>query len=59
MGLIYLDTCLLIYAFESDSVFGQRVRKAMQGEPAGRFAISLLVKFECLVAPMKSGNTVL
>ncbi len=35
MGLIYLDTCLLIYAFEQDPVHGNRVRKALAKEPAG------------------------
>lgn len=59
MGLIYLDTCLLIYVFEDHPEFGSRVRKALAREPAERFAISPLVKFECLVAPIKSGNLIL
>jgi len=59
MGLIYLDSCLVIYAFENDAVFGRRVRQALARERAERFAISPLVKFECLVGPMRSGNLVL
>lgn len=59
MGLIYLDSCLVIYAFENDVVFGERVRQALAREPAHRFAISPLVRFECLVGPMRSGNLVL
>lgn len=59
MGLIYLDTCLVIYAFETDTVFGERVKQRLAREPAERFAISPLVKFECLVGPMQSGNLVL
>ncbi len=56
MGLIYLDTCLLIYAFERHPAHGERVRRALAAEPAERFAISPLVQFECLVAPMRDGN---
>lgn len=59
MGLIYLDTCLLVYAFERDPVFGDRVRSALAAVSDHRFAISPLVKFECLVGPMRSGNLVL
>ncbi len=56
MGLIYLDTCLLIYAFERHPEYGERVRQALAAESADRFAISPLVQFECLVAPMRDGN---
>ncbi len=59
MGLIYLDTCLLIYLIEAHPVFGERVRGALERESRARFSISPLVKFECLVAPMRSGNLVL
>lgn len=60
MGLIYLDTCVVIYAFEGDSKFGDTVRKALKrAASAHRFAISPLVKLECLVAPMRSGNLLL
>lgn len=59
MALIYIDSCLLIYAFESDPIFGDRTRRALATQPSECFAISPLVKFECLVAPMRSGNLVL
>lgn len=59
MGLIYLDTCLVIYAFENDPVFGARTRAALAASSTQQFAISPLVKFECLVGPMRSGNLVL
>jgi len=35
---------------------GERVRRALAAEPAERFAISPLVQFECLVAPMRDGD---
>lgn len=59
MGLIYLDTCVLVYAIERHATFGSRVLAALANQSAGRFAISPLVKFECLVAPMRTGNLVL
>ena len=59
MGLIYLDTCLLIYAAERDPIFGESTLAALASESDGRFAISPLVKLECLVKPIKSGDLVL
>ena len=59
MGLIYLDTCLLIYATERDPVFGERTLAALAAKPDARFAISPLVKLECLVKPIKNGDLVL
>ncbi|MDP1527441.1 MAG: type II toxin-antitoxin system VapC family toxin [Rhodocyclaceae bacterium] len=59
MGLIYLDACLLIYAAERDPVFGQRILAALASEPDARFAISPLVKLECLVKPIRDGDVVL
>lgn len=56
MGLIYLDACLLIHAFERHPQFGARVRAALAAEPPERLAISPLVMLECLVAPMGDGN---
>lgn len=49
MGLIYLDSCLLIYAIERDPNFGQQIRDALTQETENEFAISPLVKLECLV----------
>ncbi|MBN8727148.1 MAG: type II toxin-antitoxin system VapC family toxin [Xanthomonadales bacterium] len=59
MGLIYLDTCLLVYAIEGHPEFGARVLEALSAEPPGRYAITPLVKLECLAAPMRTGNLVL
>ena len=59
MGLIYLDSCLVIYAFENHPRWGEVARAALAREAPERFAISPLVMLECLVAPMRSGNLVL
>lgn len=59
MGVIYLDSCLLVYAVEDDPVFGpttkQRLAQAADTEDAV-LAISPLVRLECLVGPMRSGD---
>ena len=59
MGLIYLDTCIVIYAFEDDGARGSRIRTRLGDEREHQFAISPLVRLECLVAPMGTGNLVL
>ncbi|MBI1906264.1 MAG: type II toxin-antitoxin system VapC family toxin [Rhodocyclales bacterium] len=59
MGLIYLDTCLLIYAIENDPERADKVRAALAGAPADRFAASSLVRLECLVKPMRTGDLLL
>lgn len=59
MGLTYIDSCLLIYLVEEHPIFGPRMKSAMAEDPAARFAISPLVKLECLVAPLKRGDPVL
>lgn len=62
MGVIYLDSCLLVYAIEDDPVFGaatkQRLARAADTDDA-MLAISPLVRLECLVGPMKSGDRAL
>ena len=57
MGLIYLDSCLLVYVIEEHPAFGKPVRKAVDANSEIEFAISPLVKLECLVKPIASGNT--
>jgi uncharacterized protein len=59
MGLIYLDSCLLIYAIENHPAWAARLRKIMAKQAAQGFAISPLVKLECLVKPMKTGDLAL
>ncbi len=56
MGLIYLDACLLIYAIEDHPVWARDVRSALKSEPDARFAVSPLIKMECLVKPLKTGD---
>ncbi len=56
MGLIYLDACLLIYAIEDHPVWAFDVRTALKNEPNARFAVSPLIKMECLVKPLKTGD---
>lgn len=59
MGLIYVDTCLLIYLTESHPQWSNKVASAIAGATAATFCLSPLTKCECLVGPMKSGDTAL
>ena len=59
MGMIYLDSCLVSYAFEDNGERGKRMRNFLAEDPTREFAISPLVKLECLVGPMKEANLVL
>jgi len=56
MGLIYLDACLLIYAIENHPVWAGVVRAALKSELDARLAVSPLIKMECLVKPLKTGD---
>jgi predicted nucleic acid-binding protein len=56
--MIYVDACLLIYAFEDHPLHGPKVRARMTAA-TGQLAISPLVRMECLVGPMRAGNLVL
>lgn len=59
MGLIYLDACLLIYAMENHPVWFKPVCEALASQPEQTFAISPLVKMECLVKPLRQGDVAL
>ncbi len=59
MGLIYVDACLLIYLTEDHPHWGTAVARAIKATPDGSFGISPLVKMECLVGPLKRGDTAL
>jgi uncharacterized protein len=59
VGLIYLDACLVIYLAERHERWGGAVAAALTEASDSRFAISPLVKFECLVGPIKRGDPVL
>lgn len=56
MGLIYLDTCLLIYLVEAHPVHAPRLTQLFSRSPLKGFAISPLVKLECLVGPSKAAD---
>lgn len=55
MGLIYVDACQLIYAFEDHPRYGARVRRQLASAAPDGLAISPLVQLECLVSQMKTG----
>ncbi|MDO4232027.1 MAG: type II toxin-antitoxin system VapC family toxin [Lautropia sp.] len=57
MGLIYVDSCLLIYAFEQHPIFGEAALARLSTLPAERLAISPLVKMECLVLPLRNSDS--
>lgn len=59
MGLIYLDSCIVVYAFEQHPQHAARLLERLDTRPAHGFAISPLVKLECLVRPIRDGNLVL
>lgn len=54
MGLIYLDTCVIIYLAEDQGDFGRRTRELTSEVGAEhQFAISSSTKMECLVRPVR------
>jgi predicted nucleic acid-binding protein len=59
VGLIYLDSCLVIYLVENHPRWGERIAGVIARAEAARFSISSLVKCECLVGPMKRRDPVL
>jgi uncharacterized protein len=59
VGLIYLDSCLVIYLVEDHPRWGELLASAIAQAEEARFGISPLVKCECLVGPMKRGDPVL
>ena len=59
MGLIYVEACLLVYAFENQPRHGARVRQRLAAVQHDTLAISPLVQMECRVGPMKAGNLML
>ncbi|MDY0743555.1 type II toxin-antitoxin system VapC family toxin [Paucibacter sp. R3-3] len=57
--MIYLDSCLLIYAIEQDPVFGPPAVTAIASVPPLQLCVSPLVRMECLVKPMRDGHVLL
>lgn len=56
MGLIYLDTCILIYLVERHPKWFRPVRAALDDAGDSLFGISPLTRLECLVGPMRKRN---
>jgi uncharacterized protein len=59
VGLIYLDSCLVIYLAENHPSCAEKVRRALNRAESAQFAVSPLVKLECLVDPIKRADSVL
>jgi predicted nucleic acid-binding protein len=60
MALIYLDTCVVIDLVEDDGDdLGDLLRQELTKAKGKEFAISPLVKMECLVGPIRDDNHVL
>ena len=59
MGLVYLDTCVVLYAVENDPVHGETTRQRLAEAADAILAISPLVRMECLVGPMRTGDRAL
>ncbi len=59
MGVIFLDSCLVIYLTERHGRWGDVVARAIAAAGDARFAISPLVQLECLVGPLKRGDPIL
>ena len=53
--MIYLDSCIVIYAAEDLTSPGQKARRLL-GRPEERFLISPLVIHECLVGPLRRSD---
>jgi predicted nucleic acid-binding protein len=54
--LIYLDSCLVIYALEDPKGRGRTVRQMLAERADEEFAISPLVILECLVGVIQAGD---
>ena len=59
MGLIYLDACIVIYAFERHPQCSPRLTPMLDARPSEEFAVSPPVRFGCLIRPLRTGNLVL
>lgn len=57
--MIYLDSCIVIYAVEDDGARGDEVRRRLIESADVVVAISPLVILECLVGPLREENLVL
>ena len=54
--MIYFDSCIAIYYLEQHPRWHDAVKRIVAGAAPGSICISSLVKAECLVKPMRTGN---
>lgn len=54
--MIYLDSCIVIYAVEDDGARGDMVRRRLADAAHAMVAVSPLVMLECLVGPLRDEN---
>ena len=57
--MIYLDSCIVIYAVEDDGSRGAAVRQRLADAGDTEVAISPLVTMECIVGPLRHDNLAL
>ena len=57
--MIYFDSCIVIYLVEPRSLLHNRCQTVFVSERPREICISPLVKAECLVGPMRTGDTAL
>lgn len=57
--MIYLDTCMVIYAVEDDGPRGNAIRQRLASAGDEIIAISPLVQLECLVGPLRDDDLAL
>jgi uncharacterized protein len=56
LGLIYLDSCIVIYLVERKEPWRSTLAGMMRQEPETVFCISDLVRLECLVRPLREDD---
>lgn len=54
--MIYLDSCILVYAVEHEGAMGTNIRQRLADAGDTVVAISPLVLLECTVGPLRSEN---
>jgi uncharacterized protein len=59
--IVFLDTNIVIYAVENPPTFGARATARLGALRAAgdSFMVSNLIRMECLVGPLRSGNAAL
>lgn len=59
--ILFLDANIIIYALENHAVFGPQAQERLNdaSDAGDTFMISDLVRMECLILPLRTGNAVL